>query len=220
MPPVGYNCDPSLKTLAGLARFWCFTLSYSRYLHGNQTSLSTPHPAARACARFPPTHVHGRWPRSSQAATREGPLPPDRPEQRTRQARPLVKGGQMTGARPHSKRDPGEAALSTNPINRFQAGAASWQVVCPPTCCVIHHEIGTSGSAGGSQGERGGRKRRAAQPCQAPAPGGNAPSSCRYAHRKRLVAGRPFFFARLQCPADAYSPVHPFEACRLDFSNP
>jgi len=55
-----------------------------------QAYLSTQDPAARACARLPPAHVQRRWTPSAQAAPPEGPRPPDRPQQRTRQARPLV----------------------------------------------------------------------------------------------------------------------------------
>ena len=35
--------------------------------------------------------------------------------------------------------------LSPDPVNRFQAGAAFRQVVCPPACCIVCTEIGIPG---------------------------------------------------------------------------
>ena len=72
-----------------------------------QAYLSTQDPAARACARLPPAHVERRWPPGAQAAAPEGPHPPDRPQQRARQARPLVgiwQRGGLSSARAKARR--------------------------------------------------------------------------------------------------------------------
>jgi hypothetical protein len=55
-----------------------------------QANLSTQDPAACACPRLPPAHVHRRWTPGAQAAPPQGPHPPHRPQQFARKARPLV----------------------------------------------------------------------------------------------------------------------------------
>ena len=87
--PLGYNCDPSMKTPAENPLFGVLiNIIWSR--KNAQAYLSTQDPAARACTRFPPTHVQRRWSPGAKAAAFEGSHPPDRPQQFARQARPLV----------------------------------------------------------------------------------------------------------------------------------